>query len=384
MKIPWTLIAIMVGTTLMANKEERPSLDNHFATSFENRWSSTTEEDLEDRIKNIELPFAPRLTSHVKSQIKRYVTNGYRDTERMLGRSVLYFPVFEHYLKQYNLPHELKYLPIIESRLNAKAKSAVGASGLWQFIPATGRAYGLTINDAIDERLNPYAATEAAAKMLAALYEDFGDWSLVLAAYNCGPARVKKAMRLSGGSDFWAVSQYLPKETRNYVPRYIAAAYIANYYTYHKIEPKFSKLMPLDVRTFRVYNYMRFRDIAYVTGVSATTLNYLNPGYMTGVIPVTSEGFLVTLPAEAAPAFRKYLEEKAAAKDKDTMTFTAPQGTLKSLHTVKAGETLASLARLCKCNIKEIMLWNNLRDENIVVNQELVLYLPKEAVFYRP
>ncbi|MEN0005344.1 MAG: transglycosylase SLT domain-containing protein [Bacteroidota bacterium] len=385
MKLPWTLtlLAMLVSITLMATEKERP-FSNNINSNVIDSWSSYAEDDLESRVKSIDLPFTPRITGHVKSQIKHYVTNGYRDTERMLGRSLHYFPVFEHYLKKYNLPYELKYLPMVESRLNARAKSLVGASGLWQFIPATGRAYGLTINSTVDERLDPHKSSEAAAKMLSALYEEFQDWSLVLAAYNCGPARVKKAIRLGGCRNFWDINRYLPRETQKYVPRFIAAAYIANYYTYHQIDPVVPSAMKSDVRTFRVHNYMRFKDISYVSGVKISTLAYLNPGFLGGVIPKSKAGHLINLPASAAPAFREFLEERVAKASTSDMNYEVPEGTMKSLHKVRAGENLESLARLCKCNIKEIMLWNNLNDETIVVHQELVLYLPKEALFYRP
>lgn len=384
MKIPWTVIAILVSTSLMAFNNEGSSSGEFSSVMFDENWESHSEEDLHQRIQNIELPFSARVTPHVKSQIKRYVTNGYRDTERMLGRSFQYFPVFEHYLRLHGLPHELKYLPMIESRLSATAQSGVGASGLWQFIPATGRHYGLKINGTVDERLDAYKSTEAAAKLLSTLYDDFQDWSLVLAAYNCGPARVKKAIRLAGCRNFYDISPYLPKETQRYIPRFIAAAYIANYYNFHQIDPVFPKFKAQELSTIKVHDYTRFQDIAYACGVSASTLHYLNPGFVAGVIPSSQSGYYVNVPASAAPAFRKLLTERALAKGVQGIQFSIPEGTFKSTYMVRAGESLQSLARLCNCNIKEIMFWNNLQNEEVVVNQELVLYLPKETVFYRP
>ena len=201
MNFPWiravacTLLCAVAFTTLSANSASGA------------KWSAHTEMAIEKRLSDLQLPFEARYTPDVQRYIERYVTNGYKDAQAMLGRANLYFPIFEHYLVKENLPLDLRYLPMVESNLNPAAQSGVGASGLWQFMPATATQYGLTINEYVDERNDPYRSTAAAVDMLERLYLQFGDWSLALAAYNCGPGRVKRAIRQAGSNDFWTLKK---------------------------------------------------------------------------------------------------------------------------------------------------------------------------------
>ncbi len=376
MKFPWTIIALMVGTTVSANPSASLLLDDDNSR----RWSAHTDEDIISRIDNIDIPFDAKYTHEVKSSIKSYVTNGYKGTEKILGRSYLYFPIFEHYLQAYNVPAEMKYLSMIESRLRPSAESAVGAAGLWQFIPATARQYGLSINQYVDERHDPYKSSEAAAKMLATLYDQFGDWSLVLAAYNCGPGRVNKAIRQAGCKNFWDLQKFLPRETQNYIPRFIAASYVGNYYNFHDLEPRYGSYNFKDVRAFRVYQYMSFDEIAYAVGMKPWDLEPLNPGYLAGVIPQSSKGHVLVLPASTAEQFQAFLDKKS----KNTQSALQIKGAFKSRHVVRPGDSLESLAALSNCSVKDIMIWNNLKTTSLMPNQILTLHLPKSTVFYRP
>lgn len=383
MNIPWTSVAVAAALCLAVTTKAKalpPSID----VDYETRWSSHTEGDIKQRLKNIQLPFEAKYNAQVQFQIKRYVTSGYKDAQLMLGRSVHYFPIFEHYLKLNQLPLELKYLPMVESTLRPYAKSGAGAAGLWQFIPSTARMYKLQVNQYIDERHDPYKSTEAAAKMLDNLYEQFGEWQLVLAAYNCGPGRVAKAIRLAGGcKDFWSIKHLLPQETQNYIPRYVAAAYLANFYRFHGLKPVFpSYLAKPETRTFKVHEYITFRDITYVSGLGRNVIEYLNPGYVHGYIPKSNLGHYLILPAYAAPAFQKLLAEKTG--NRALYDQIAPAGMFKTKYIVSAGDKLEHIARRYQCHVNDIMEWNGLKTADAFVNQELILYLPKENYAIKP
>ena len=383
MNIPWTSVAVIVSLCLAVTTKAKalpPSIETNAVT----KWSAHTAGDIEQRLKNIELPFEAKYNAQVQSQIKRYVTSGYKDAQLMLGRSVHYFPIFDHYLNLKQLPLELKYLPMVESTLRPYVKSNAGAAGLWQFIPSTGRMYDLRINDYIDERHDPYKSSEAAAEMLGDLYKQFGEWELVLAAYNCGPGKVAKAIRLGGGcKDFWTIKDYLPKETQDYIPRYIAAAYLANYYQVHGLKPVFPNYLSTpETRTFKVHNYITFRDITYVSGISMAVLEYLNPSYKKGFIPKSTSGNYLILPARIAPAFQKLLAEKTG--NRALYDQVAPPGTFKTQYVVGAGDQMEGIAQRYQCKVEEIMKWNSLATPEVFVNQELVLLLPRGTYALRP
>ena len=222
----------------------------------------------------------------------------------MLGRAEYYFPIFEEIFDAYGVPLELKYLAVIESALNPKAMSRAKAAGLWQFIYSTGRAYNMKINSSIDERYDPIKSTHAAARYLSNLNKIYGDWTLALAAYNCGPGNVNKAIRRSGGSkDYWVISDYLPRETRNYVPAYIGATYIMNYYKEHKIVPM-TYDFPVASDTLMITNKkLDFSQISAVLGISVKEIKTLNPQYKKDIIPAVKEGYSLRLPVEQTTAF---------------------------------------------------------------------------------
>lgn len=190
------------------------------------------------RLEMMACPVKADYNTDVAAYLRRYLTYGIRDTEHMISKGQLYFPIFDHYLDIYGLPKQLRYLPMIESSMVPYAVSYAGASGLWQFMPATGEYMGLIIDQYLDERNDPYKSTEAAVKYLKKLYSRFGTWELALAAYNCGPSRLNRTIRAYGSTDYWKIKNGLPRETRKYVSRYIAACYIGTYHSLHGIQQK--------------------------------------------------------------------------------------------------------------------------------------------------
>ena len=226
-----------------------------------------------------------------------------RSVSFMLGASNFYMPIFEEALEAYNLPLELKYLPVIESALNPKAVSRVGATGLWQFMLSTGKRYGLEVNTLIDERRDPVKASWAAAHYLSDLYKIFDDWSLVIAAYNCGPSKINQAIhRAKGATDYWSIYPYLPKETRGYVPAFIAANYIMNYYCDHNICPMVTEL-PMKTDTVIVNKDVHLEQIAQVLNINIEHLRNLNPQYRRDIINGLNKPMAVRLPVSLVGTF---------------------------------------------------------------------------------
>ena len=240
----------------------------------------------------IEMPY----NEVVQKFIDRYSGRLRHSVSYMLGASNFYMPIFEEALETYGLPLELKYLPVIESALNPKAVSRVGATGLWQFMLATGKRYGLEVNSLVDERRDPIKASYAAANYLSDLYKVFGDWNLVIAAYNCGPDQINKAIHRSKGSkDYWQIYPYLPKETRGYVPAFIAANYIMTYYCEHNICPMTTRL-PAKTDTIMVGRNVHLEQIASVCNIDIEQLRTLNPAYRRDIVPGATKLSAVRLP----------------------------------------------------------------------------------------
>ncbi len=245
----------------------------------------------------------------VQQFIDRYASRLRGTIAYCLGAGNFYMPIFEEALETYQIPLELKYLPVIESALNPKAVSRVGAAGLWQFMPATGRQYNLQMNSLVDERRDPIKASYAAAHLLSDLYKVFGDWNLVIAAYNCGPGNVSKAIQRSGGSkDYWQIYPYLPRETRGYVPAFIAANYMMTYYSLHNICPMSSRL-PAQTDTVMVTKKIHLEQIAKVLNIDIEMLRALNPMYRHDIIPGNTEPYALRLPLSDV---NRYIENEDA------------------------------------------------------------------------
>lgn len=325
----------------------------------------------------------------VKNEIEKYATTRKNQVSFMLGEGQYYFPIFEDILDREGLPIELKYLSIIESALKPVARSRVGASGLWQFMASTGKMYGLEVNSLVDERFDVYKSTEAAVKYLKALYADYGDWNLVIAAYNCGPGRVNRAIAKSNGqTDYWVIYPHLPKETRGYVPIFIAATYIMNYFREHNITPMETK-KPFYLDSVVVNKSVHFEQIANVLNVPIEDIKEYNPQFKTNVIPGDFKSYTLTLPAKYLIAFAEKENDIYSYRRDELLTHRkvaglnvvggAPLGSKTITHRVKRGDTLAKLASSYGVTSSQIKQWNNLSSNKLSVGRRLRIYKPDDS-----
>lgn len=369
----------------------------------------------------IEMPY----NSVVKSYIEMYTGSRRKKlVEKMLGMWLYYEPIFEAALEKEGMPLELKYLPIIESALNPNAVSPAGAAGLWQFILSTGRGMGLEVNSLVDERRDTYKASQKAAEFLKSLYNTYNDWSLAIAAYNCGPGNVNKAIRRAGGGkkDYWEIYNYLPKETRGYVPAFIAAAYVMNYHNEHGISAALAK-KPLLTDTVHVSRRINFKQIADVIDLDVNAIEALNPQYRKNIIPGSpNKPYVLILPSKqvysyvmsentigthesdkyalretAEPGVRRNDKETQNNESNDNSTSTASasstssQSTTESdkgytskeeviMHEVKSGETLKSIANKYGTNTSRIKKDNNLTSNTVSRGQTLKITTYKKVL----
>jgi membrane-bound lytic murein transglycosylase D len=299
-----------------------------------------------------------------------------------LGMLPMYEDIFVEALMKYNVPIELKYLPIVESALKPKAYSRAGAAGMWQFIYSTGRKYGLYVNSLVDDRYDIIKESDAAAHHLRDLYDMFGDWSLAISAYNCGPGNITKAITRSGGKrDFWDLYPYLPRETRGYLPAFIAVNYAMSYYKEHGICPMESA-RPAQTDTLHVQRNLHIGQIMHYSGISKDEFTALNPQYLTEVIPGAYRTCVLTLPqqyirplVEAGDSLYEYNKESYFPKSKlayidDDMKNRVTYVT----HKIKPGETLGGIAIKYHTTVKNIKNWNNLKSDNIRAGKTLRIY----------
>ena len=330
----------------------------------------------------------------VKNLIRMYTERRRDQVEIMLGLSLYYFPMFEEILDKYNLPLELKYLPVIESALNPKALSRAGANGLWQFMLATGRSMGLKTTSFIDERCDPIKSTDAAARYLKSLYEKYNDWHLALAAYNCGPGNVDRAIQRSGNkTGYWDIYYRLPRETRGYVPAYIAATYVMNYYMEHNINPRLPGIT-LVTDTVHVTNYVHFDQLAATLDLKKEELRSLNPMYRRDVIPAkNNEPYPLVLPQEKISEFiykdsivfawqrEKYFPNNTLVQPTESSTANfVPvdiSGKARINYTVQQGDNVGYISSWFNVRAADLTYWNNVRNNLIRVGQKLVIYVPE-------
>jgi len=264
---------------------------------FEKKALSDNEMRL--RIDNMVGPIDYRYNSKVRSEVEAYIFDYPKGAEELLGRITIYFPMFEQKLREKNLPKEIKYLSIIESSLKVEAYSRVGAAGLWQFMRGTARQYGLTINKSYDQRFEVEKSTDAALEYLSDLYNQFDDWTLALAAYNCGPGNVRKAMRKSGKRDYWSIRPFLPKETRNYIPKFVAASYLMEYYNEHNLIPVRQEDFFFETAESKVFQHLSFNEISRLTDTPMEIIKRLNPSYRKFFIPANTNGLILILPKQS-------------------------------------------------------------------------------------
>ena len=255
-----------------------------------------TAEEIQAQWQGMNTPIDWKIDQVLQKRIKGLVTRGRKGMERFLGRGTIFFPIFELVLKEKGLPQELKYLPVIETGLHPKAKSHRGAVGLWQLMPGTARDYGLLIDEQIDERLDINKSTEAACQFLVDLYTEFEDWALAIAAYNCGPGRMKKAISRAQSRRYSDLKRYLPRETRTYLEKFVAITYLMNHYHFYDLRPRYPDYTLQMTQTLRIYSRKTFAQVARESGISVDVISYLNPAYYRGVIPRRQEGNLLILP----------------------------------------------------------------------------------------
>jgi membrane-bound lytic murein transglycosylase D len=324
-------------------------------------------------------PFDLQYNSIVKGYIEMYTIRKRELVSRMMALSQLYFPMFEEQLDKYNLPLELKYLAICESALNPMAKSRAGAMGLWQFMYPTGKIYGLKVSSYVDERCDPYKSTIAACEYFKYLYRLFGDWQMVLAAYNGGPGTVNRAIRRSGGKKtYWEIRPFLPKETQGYVPAFIAVNYVMSYTSEHNMYSAIPKKTFLTVDTVNVKHQISFSQISSVLDIPVEDLRYMNPSYKKNVIPVLpEEQSYLTLPAGKAGAFITNENKIYNYYKKDTINsrdVLASQEVIK-IHTVRSGEHLSTIAKRYGCTVADIKQWNGIKSSTVKPGRKLTIYL---------
>ena len=347
------------------------------------------------RLRNLDSYIPMPYNDAVKKFINFYLNKRKGMVSIMMGLTNYYFPLFEEALAKYDLPLELKYLPIIESALNPKIVSRAGASGLWQFMHGTAKMYGLEINSYIDERNDPIKSTDAAARYLRDLYTIYGDWHVVIAAYNCGPGNINKAVRRSGGKqNYWEIYSKLPRETRGYIPIFIAANYIMNYAKEHQIvpvQPSFKMLTDTIVLT----TYLNFEQVSAVLNIPVAEIRQLNPQYKRDIIPAKPDKQLaLKLPIEKISPFidsqtqilaferEKYFPNNQIVLIKDDRSsgnYFTIAGKKQIFYTVKSGDTPGEIASRFKVGTASLIEWNNIRHNRINIGQKLSIYVNEKS-----
>ena len=331
----------------------------------------------------------------LENTIKHYLKNRRKSFERLLGISQFYFPMYENALSAYNIPLEIKYLSIVESALNPKAVSRVGATGLWQFMFYTGKEYNLNISTYVDERSDPLLATNAACQYMKRMYNIFGDWDLVLASYNAGPGNVSKAIRRSGGKqNYWNIRPHLPKETQGYVPAFLATMYVLEFHKEHGIVPQKAVANLLETDTIHVRNKMTFKQISEMLDIPESQIEFFNPSYKRNLIPnISGEKHYVRLPLDKIALFasneeklyayanydfskrEKFIEKSTAIAKNDKKQNEKEEITAdgykwinsSKLHKVKRGETLSTIAKKYDVTVSELKDWNNIKKNTAVL-----------------
>lgn len=326
----------------------------------------------------------------VKSFIDLYAVRKRQLTSKMLGLKEIYFPLFEEHLDKYDIPLEMKYLAVVESALNPVAGSRAGAKGLWQFMYYTGKLYGLKVTSLTDDRFDPYLATDAACRHMKDLYNMFGDWNLVMAAYNSGAGNVNKAIRRAGGvKDYWAIWPFLPRETRGYVPAFIAVTYVMNYAQEHNLYPLHPGILYDGIDTVTVTQPLSFDQVSEYFNIPRDEVAFLNPLYKAGIIPAyDGKKFILRLPREHVLSFVEneqaiYAFKSQSGLEKEKLLAEIKKAsTSQQYHVVRSGENLGLIARKYNVSVKQIQQWNNLKTNAVIhPGQRLVVYPPGTATY---
>jgi membrane-bound lytic murein transglycosylase D len=382
-------IGFLSGFSAFAQTGEMDIVVNQFDTSYsipvqEERVVGYSDREVKERLGQLDACLSLEYTSPVKGYLNTYLFRKRGKTEIMLGKRLTYFPIFEQKLKEAGMPSDLKYLAVVESALNPIAVSSAGATGLWQFMPATGSEYSLRQNGTVDERSDVIKSTEAAVKYLKHLHHQFGDWALALAAYNSGPGRVSSAIKRSGSRNFWRLQRFLPAETANYVPAFVAASYICNFWEQHNLNPE-NPDMDLQITSYiRVWEGMSFSAISDATGIDYSVIKALNPGYKRDYIPANMEGQYVVVPTRVMTVFAKYLNSISSQRN-----YNAEMGTTyvsgedskdgryaETLFRIEQTDHIDRVGLSVGANGEHIKTWNKLNGNYITSGTFIKIFRP--------
>ena len=343
-------------------------------------------DEMEKRLEKLNTSIPMHFNTRVKAFIDYFTVKDRNYTRMVMQRSKYFFPIFEEYLEKYHMPDELKYLAIVESGLAARARSRAAAVGLWQFMYGTGRIYGLNIDWYVDERMDPFKATDAACQYIQSLYNQFDDWELALAAYNCGPGNVRKAIRRSGyKKTFWEIYRYLPRETRGYLPQFVALIYTFNYAEEHNFYLEDSEFIyPISYDTIQVSNFLNLQTICDQLNICMDELEMLNPSVKHGALPESRKPYILNIPSDKFEYFqanRVVIMDSASRTGKAQIemlaknTIGSTYGREKVVYRVRSGDVLGGIAEQFHVGLSDLRRWNNLHGNLIRVGQHLDIWL---------
>ncbi|MFT6214975.1 MAG: membrane-bound lytic murein transglycosylase D [Roseivirga sp.] len=380
-RISWSILLILIIGSNQSNAQVIETLTEDITPIYDYAPDFSYEE-MEVRYNRLDLEIDIVFNEQVRAFINYFTVRNRNYTKEMIRRKEVYFPIFEKYLAKYELPAELKYLPIIESGLNPKAESGPKAVGLWQFMAPTARQQGLSIDWYVDERMDPEKSTEAACKYIKWLYGILGDWKMTLAAYNSGIGNVQRAMKRSNKDDFWEVYRYLPRETRSYVPQFAAILYAMEYADEHNLFVT-DPLYPIDFEGIEINQFVYLKAFAKESGIDLDILERLNPAIKKGAIPANNKNFKMRIPKEGKEAFEinkiSILAKAEEGREEfEKLVSNVPGSTFgkeKLVYRVSSGDVLGSIANKHNVKVSDIKSWNNINSSLIRVGQKLNLYI---------
>lgn len=375
-----SLATLKVFKNLDIRRDTSPPVTEYFPAGFIPEYCDSVYKERFAGLNKLS-PIEFEYNSSVKAFIDLYGRHRRELTERIMGLAELYFPYFEEQLDRHNLPLELKYIAVIESALNPVARSRAGATGIWQFMYGTGRLYGLEVNSYVDDRSDVVKSTVAACEHFVDLYNIYEDWLLAIAAYNSGAGNVNRAIRRSGGvKDFWSIRGFLPRETRNYVPAFMAVTYIMEHSDHHNLYPVPPPFTDLDIDTLHINRLLSLRNVSKLLDIPPDHLRYLNPSFRQNIIPGSEDNtYVFRIPKEYSGLFVANEEKIYNYKTPEEIRQEelAAQLAETTVHVVRQGEVLGTIARRYGCTVREIQRWNNLRGTLIRPGQRLVVRAPQ-------
>jgi len=385
-RILWIAFLLLESTTIWAQEnfpDDSTLLSFTVTPEFDHFPANANYDLVNDRMSCIKTTIPLNFNDRVFAFVKYFTEKDREYTKMVMRRATYYFPIFERILKKYDMPDEIKYLSIIESGLNPRAISRVGAVGLWQFMPFTGIYYKLHQDWYIDERMDPYLSTEAACLYLKQMYDMFGDWELALAAYNTGPGNVRKAMRRSGKKNFWEIYRYLPRETRGYVPQWTAMVYTFNYAEDHNFFVNEDSEYEMDYDTVMVSKFVNLQILSDQLDLCLDDMRKLNPALRHDAIPDTDSPFPIRIPSDKLDYFieHRYSILDSASRGQEIFAAMAKNsvgstyGRDRIIHRVRSGEVLGSIAMRYGVRIGDIKKWNNLNGNLIRIGQHLNIWV---------